>query len=107
MRDSLIEHIDYYKDGDRVVFTALFHAQRRFCCGNKCRHCPYTPKHIKHNTFMELETLKQLSDKLKELNDKKADLSSEEIAVQTAGLFNELDIILREILKDQNNENIS
>ena len=56
---------------------------------------------------MELKTLKQLSDKLKELNDKKADLSSEEIAVQTAGLFNELDIILREILKDQNNENIS
>ena len=24
-----------------VVFTELFHLQRRRCCGSGCRHCPY------------------------------------------------------------------
>ena len=23
------------------VFTELFHRRRGFCCGCKCRHCPY------------------------------------------------------------------
>lgn len=23
------------------VFTALAHANRGYCCGNGCRHCPY------------------------------------------------------------------
>lgn len=23
------------------VFTALAHADRGYCCGNGCRHCPY------------------------------------------------------------------
>lgn len=36
-------------DGERVVFTALFHLQRGSCCGNGCKHCPYDPKH-KHGT---------------------------------------------------------
>lgn len=31
--NSLKEYIDYYKEGDRVVFTALFHSKRGFCCG--------------------------------------------------------------------------
>ena len=39
--------IHYYMDGERVVFTALFHIQRGSCCGNGCRHCPYDPKHKK------------------------------------------------------------
>jgi hypothetical protein len=34
-------------DGERVVFTALFHLERGQCCGNGCRHCPYHPKHKK------------------------------------------------------------
>ncbi len=24
------------------VFTAAAHAKRGFCCGNGCRHCPFT-----------------------------------------------------------------
>ena len=36
-------------EGERVVFTALFHIQRGQCCGNGCKHCPYDPKHIKGN----------------------------------------------------------
>ena len=39
--------IHYYLEGERVVFTALFHSQRGQCCGNGCRHCPYRDKHKK------------------------------------------------------------
>jgi hypothetical protein len=43
----MVEDIHYYVEGERVVFTALFHLQRGQCCGNGCRHCPYHPKHKK------------------------------------------------------------
>lgn len=35
------EDEDCYMDGPYVVFTAAFHLKRGFCCGSKCRHCPY------------------------------------------------------------------
>jgi biotin synthase-like enzyme len=44
-KEGLKKDIHYYVEGDRVVFTALFHLQRGQCCGNFCRHCPYDPKH--------------------------------------------------------------
>ena len=47
--DGLLEDVHYYMDGERVVFTALFHLQRGQCCGNYCKHCPYDPKHT-HGT---------------------------------------------------------
>jgi len=25
-----------------LVFTAAFHRRRGYCCGNDCRHCPYS-----------------------------------------------------------------
>ena len=43
------EGIHYYMDGERVVFTALFHLERGQCCGNGCKHCPYEPKYKKGN----------------------------------------------------------
>lgn len=49
----------YMIDGDRVVFTALFHIQRGYCCGNKCRHCPYSPKHVKGNKILSKEHIKK------------------------------------------------
>ena len=42
---KFIENVHYYKDGDKVVFTTLFHLERGYCCGNICRHCPYYPKY--------------------------------------------------------------
>ena len=39
----------YYLENGKVVFTPEYHLQRGDCCGNKCRHCPYFPKHIKGN----------------------------------------------------------
>ena len=55
---NLIEGIHYYKDGDRVVFTALFHVQRGSCCGNGCRHCPYEEKHVKGKEVLSKEFIK-------------------------------------------------
>src|ERR1017187_460201 len=35
---SLVEGDDYYREGSTVVFTARYHLQRGYCCGNGCRH---------------------------------------------------------------------
>jgi len=32
---------DFYLDGGCMVFTAAYHLRRGYCCGNRCRHCPY------------------------------------------------------------------
>jgi hypothetical protein len=32
---------DYYMEGPYMVFTAAFHLKRGYCCGSRCRHCPY------------------------------------------------------------------
>jgi len=47
MKHEFIKDIHYYTDGVRVVFTALYHIERGECCGNKCSHCPFIPKHQK------------------------------------------------------------
>ncbi|MBI3851487.1 MAG: hypothetical protein HY298_14610 [Verrucomicrobia bacterium] len=34
---------DFYLDEHgTIVFTAVYHLKRRYCCGNGCRHCPFT-----------------------------------------------------------------
>lgn len=45
----------YYMEGERVIFTALFHIERGQCCGNGCRHCPYEPKHKKGKVVLSEE----------------------------------------------------
>lgn len=64
-------------DGERVVFTALFHIQRGSCCGNGCRHCPYDPKHKKGRVVLAKESLKfeimrieDIQKQLKEIQNK-------------------------------------
>jgi hypothetical protein len=37
----LVEGVDYYMEGDKLVFTAAYHLKRGYCCNSKCRHCPY------------------------------------------------------------------
>jgi hypothetical protein len=51
-KDEFIKDVHYYMDGDRVIFTSLFHIQRGECCGNGCRHCAYEPKHKKGNKIV-------------------------------------------------------
>jgi len=38
----LVEGEDYYCEGAAIVFTAEYHLRRGTCCGNACRHCPYS-----------------------------------------------------------------
>lgn len=78
---SYKEGIHYYMDGERVVFTALFHIQRGQCCGNGCRHCPYDPKYTKgrvvlsekFSKFQNMD-LKDIEKQIKELQ--KLDVNS-------------------------------
>ena len=78
---SYKEGIHYYMDGERVVFTALFHIQRGQCCGNGCRHCPYDPKYTKgkvvlsekFSKFQDMD-LKDIEKQLQELQ--KVDFST-------------------------------
>jgi hypothetical protein len=55
---KLTEGIHYIMDGDRVVFTALFHIQRGSCCGNGCKNCAYEPKYEKGNVVLAKEFIK-------------------------------------------------
>lgn len=55
MKKDFEEGIHYYIEGERVVFTALFHLQRDKCCGKGCRHCPYDPIHQKDNKIIQKE----------------------------------------------------
>jgi hypothetical protein len=38
---ELIEGIDFYREGDAIVFTEAYHRRRGYCCESGCRHCPY------------------------------------------------------------------
>lgn len=51
-KEGFIKDVHYYMEGERVIFTSLFHLERGSCCGNGCRHCPYDPKHKKGNTIV-------------------------------------------------------
>ena len=41
---------DFYYENGFMVMTEQYHLRRGYCCGNKCRHCPYEPKHEKETT---------------------------------------------------------
>lgn len=54
-KKEFIKDVHYYLEEGRVVFTALQHKERGYCCGNNCRHCPYEPKAIKGNKMLKKE----------------------------------------------------
>ncbi len=42
-----IEESDFYVENGFFVFTEKYHLKRGYCCGNKCRHCPYAFENVK------------------------------------------------------------
>ena len=58
MSKEFENNVDYYIEGERVIFTALAHIKRGNCCGSGCRHCPYTPKHTKGKVVLAEKILK-------------------------------------------------
>lgn len=39
----------YLMDNGLLIFTEIYHIRRGYCCGLKCKHCPYTPKFQRGN----------------------------------------------------------
>ena len=52
----------FYKEGKYTVSTELKHLQRGWCCGNKCRHCPWEGTKIKEDVVKALLSLDNLSE---------------------------------------------
>ena len=45
----------YYDTNGYRVMTESYHRRRGTCCGNGCRHCPYTPKHQKGEKTLKIQ----------------------------------------------------
>jgi hypothetical protein len=44
---QLTEGVDfYYNEQGLMVLTAKFHLERGHCCGNGCRHCPFSYERV-------------------------------------------------------------
>ncbi len=43
-RAELVQDVDYYFENGFMVFKEAYHLARGYCCGNGCRHCPYSGK---------------------------------------------------------------
>lgn len=42
----LVEGVDFYFERGLMVLTEKFLLDRGYCCGNGCRHCPYTDSDV-------------------------------------------------------------
>jgi hypothetical protein len=47
------EQPDSYLENGLLVFAAIHHLKRGYCCGSGCRHCPYEPRHLQGNTIVQ------------------------------------------------------
>jgi hypothetical protein len=47
MNQQFEEGEDYYYNADGlIVLTEKYHLQRGYCCGNRCKHCPYNYQNV-------------------------------------------------------------
>lgn len=64
MSKSWIEGVDYYYNEEGyLVLTAKFHLDRGHCCGNGCKHCPYSYINVPEPKRSELLSLNNGNDK--------------------------------------------
>ena len=52
LKKEYLEGVHYYLENGNTVFTKQYHKERGWCCGSKCRHCPYHPIHQKGNQIL-------------------------------------------------------
>ncbi len=50
-----LEPGDAYVENGFLVFTAQYHRRRGFCCGNRCRHCPYAHVNVPFPGALEVD----------------------------------------------------
>lgn len=56
--NSLIEGKDfYYNEQGFIVLSASYHLDRGYCCGNGCKHCPYSYSNVPEPKRSELLSL--------------------------------------------------
>ncbi len=52
---ELIEDIDFYVNEEGwVVLTKKYHLERGYCCGNGCKHCPFSYENVPEPRRSEL-----------------------------------------------------
>jgi hypothetical protein len=49
----------YYNEDGNLVFTEKYHLQKGYCCGNRCRHCPYNFEKVPEPVKSELLAAKR------------------------------------------------
>ena len=55
-----LSDLDYYiLDSGLLIFTEEYHKKRGYCCGLKCKHCPFYPKYQRNNTIIDPKDNKQ------------------------------------------------
>ena len=59
MNNNLVEGEDYYFNEDGyIVLTEKYHLNKGFCCGNGCKHCPYSYEAVPEPKRSNLLSLK-------------------------------------------------
>lgn len=58
-KQELIEGVDYYINEDgKLVFTEKYHLDKGYCCGFRCKHCPYEYENVPGLRKSELKAMK-------------------------------------------------
>lgn len=65
---QLLEGVDFYREGDKVVFSSVYHLKRGYCCHSKCRHCPYGLG-VAQKVFIEIQGISQAPNEINEISE--------------------------------------
>jgi len=69
MDESLIEGIDFiYNNAGDIELTPTYLIKQQKCCGTKCKHCPFRPRHIANSTRICCRHQAEFYQKLKNCN---------------------------------------
>jgi hypothetical protein len=52
-KKEFIENIHFYLENGKIIFTEKYLKDRNHCCGNSCRHCPFTKPVKKGNKKLQ------------------------------------------------------
>lgn len=62
--NQLIEGVHYYfNEAGFVVLTETYHLEKGYCCGNGCRHCPFSYESVPEPRRSELLAAKPVQER--------------------------------------------
>ena len=60
----MIEGVQYYIDPNgNWVFTAVYHQERGYCCGEACKHCPFDYEAVPEPTKTSAQLIRAIENK--------------------------------------------